>query len=381
MKLTGRVQVESLAKFKSGGMPTTSIYVDTDKSRLSKKEIAVSFRHLLTEARTSLENMDAAREMKDSLCGDLDKIEVFGARDLGNYSHQGLAIFSCSRLDRWEPLFLPHGPRNRIIMNGNFYVRPLLAILEKYHRICVLLINRREARWHEVHMGEIRPIESLTSDVPGRVKGGGFEGNESKRIERHIEAHIQEHFKKASQTTFDLFKAQPFEWFFLGCEDDTFPILEPLLHAYLKDRLKGRLKAKPSECDARILQEVVELETRLMAAEESEAVGRLVAELERGGRACSGLRETLQSLNRFEVQSLVVTHNFSKEGRVCPACRFLYIDEQVCPIDQKPTKPVVDVVDEAIETVMKRGCAVRQISSPSKLDRYGKIGAFLKYKT
>jgi hypothetical protein len=37
-------------------------------------------------------------------------------------------------------------------------------------------------------------------------------------------------------------------------------------------------------------------------------------------------------------------------------------------------------VDEAIETAAKRSCAVRQVSPPTKLDRFGSIGAFLKYK-
>jgi hypothetical protein len=41
---------------------------------------------------------------------------------------------------------------------------------------------------------------------------------------------------------------------------------------------------------------------------------------------------------------------------------------------------VLDLIDEAIETVLKRGGTVRQIEPPSKLDRYGGIGAFLKYK-
>jgi len=40
----------------------------------------------------------------------------------------------------------------------------------------------------------------------------------------------------------------------------------------------------------------------------------------------------------------------------------------------------VDIVDEAIQTAANRACQVRQVTPPTKLDRYGKIGAFLKYK-
>ena len=59
-------------------------------------------------------------------------------------------------------------------------------------------------------MGEITPLDKLTSDVPGRVKKGGYEGNESKRIERHIEAHVLEHFKKACPDDVRYLQEEPF---------------------------------------------------------------------------------------------------------------------------------------------------------------------------
>jgi peptide subunit release factor 1 (eRF1) len=380
MKFTGRAQIETLTQFKTENFPVTSFYLDTDKSRLSKKEISVSLKQVLNEGKARLEAMDFAREKKESLALDLEKISAFCAQNLGSFNHAGLALFACSRKGFWLPLFLPHGPRNRFVVGQNFYVRPLPAILDKYRRICVFLISRREARWYEVYMGEITPLDRLASDVPGRVKKGGYEGNESRRIERHIEAHVLEHFKKASRMTFDIFKKNHFVSLFLGCEDDSFPILEPLLHAYVKDRLKGRMKAKPADSAAAILKEAEEIENGLKTDEESEVVKKLIAELERGGRACSGVRETLQRLNQFEVQTLVVTHNYSKEGRVCPNCKFLYLEDEICPVCRRKTDPVTDVIDEAIETALKHKCTVKQIDATTRLDRYGRVGAFLKYK-
>ncbi len=380
MTIIGRTRIKTLSSFDGGGLPATSFYLDTDKGRLSKREIAGSLKRLLQEGRSRLEASDLGRDKKESLAGDLEAIAAFGAQSLGSHNHAGLAMFSCSRRGFREILDLPHGPRNRIVFDQNFYVRPLLAILERYRRICVLLVSRREARLYEVQMGGIKLLESLTSDVPGKVKEAGFEGSASRRIERHIEAHVLEHFKKASQLAFDQFKKGRFDWLFLGCEADSSPHAESVLHPYLKERLKGRIKAKPSDAPAKVLKEAVELEERLNTDEEVEVVARLIAELERGGKACSGIKETLQRLNQFEVRSLVVTHNYSREGHICPKCRFLYLEEAICPVCLRKTDPVVDIVDEAIETTAKRGGAVRQVTPPTKLDRYGKISAFLKYK-
>ncbi len=380
MKFQSRSQIEALTKFKSQGDLVTSFYMDTDKGRQNRKEIQLVLKNLLNEARTRACGLAAGKDRIDSLLGDLDLIAEHGAQTLGASNAAGLALFSHRHKDFWQSLELPHGPRNRIIFDTSFYIRPLAAILEKYSPICALLISRREARWYEVAMNEIRLLDELESDVPSRVREGGFEGTAAKRIERHIDAHLQDHFKRTAQRTFDLSKKHPFDWLFIGCEDNHCPDFEPHLHAYLRDRVKARLRSRVGDTPAKVLQEILAVEVRLKKEEEEETVQKLVAEIERGGLAASGLRDTVHRLNQFEVQSLVVTHNFSKPGRICPAHRLLYLNELKCPIDDKKTEIVQDVIDEAIETVLRRGGTVKHVTPPSKLDRYGGIGAFLKYK-
>jgi peptide chain release factor subunit 1 len=380
MKFQGRSQIEALARFKAQGDLVTSFYLDTDRGRQSKKEIQLALKNLLADARARAVALGAAKGRTESLLGDLDLVAEHGAQALASTNAAGLAYFSHCQKKFWHALELPHGPRNRVIFDTSFYIRPLAAILDNYSPICALLISRREARWYDVTMNEIRLLDELESDVPGRVRDGGFEGTSAKRIERHIDAHLQDHFKRTAQRTFDLSKKHPFDWLFIGCENNHGPEFEPHLHTYLRDRVKARLKARVGDAPARILAEVLEVEARLKKAEEAETVQRLIAELERGGRATSGLRDTIHRLNQYEVQTLVVTHNFSRPGRVCPTHRFLYLDEPKCPIDDKKTEPVQDVIDEAIEAVLKRGGTVKQIEPPSRLDRYGWIGAFLKYK-
>ncbi len=381
MKLQSRSQVEALAKFKSQGDLVTSFYLDTDRGRMSKKEIQLTLKNLISESKARACALGVAKGRVDSLVADLDHVAEYGGQSLSGANAAGLALFSHSRKRFWHALELPHGPRNRVIFDTNFYIRPLAAILDKYSPICALLIGRREARWYEITMNEIRALDELESDVPSRVREGGFEGTAAKRIERRIDAHLQDHFKRTAQRTFDLSKKHPFDWLFIGCEDNHSPDFEPHLHAYLRERVKARLKARVGDPPAKVLQEALETEARLKKAEEAETVDRLVAEVERGGLAASGLRNTIHRLNQYEVQSLVVTHNFSKPGRICPIHKILYLDELKCPVCDKKTDVVQDVVDEAIETQLKRGGTVKHVSPPSKLDRYGHIGAFLKYKS
>ena len=380
MKFQDRSQIEALAKFKSQGDLVTSFYLDSDKGRMSRKEIQLALKNLLNEAKTQACALPAGKARIEALLQDLDLVADHGGQALGTSNAAGLALFSASNKKFWEALELPHGPRNRVVFDTNFYVRPLASILDKYSHILALLVDRREAVWYDITMGEIKFLDKIQSDTPSRVRDGGFEGTSAKRIERHVEAHIQEHFKKAAQKTFDLNKKTPFDWLFIACEDNHGGDFESHLHSYLRGKVKARLKSRVEDPPAKVLQEVLDAEVRLKKAEEEEAVQKLITELERGGLATSGLRDTIHRLNLFEFQSLVVTHNFARPGRICPTHKFLYLDELKCPVDDKKTDPVQDIIDEAIETVLKRGGTVKQVEPPSKLDRYGGIGAFLKYK-
>jgi len=381
MKLLSREQIETLAGFKSKDFLTTSFYLDTDKSRMTKKEISLSFKNLLNKNQARIDDFDLGKEKKESLYKDLEKIRRFFNRNSTSYKSSGLAIFSCSKKDFWHIFNLPDPPRNMIVFDHNPYVRPLSAILDEYHSICALLLDRREAIWYEVFMGEISLLQNLITDVPPKVREGGWEGYESKRIERHVATHLHEHFKNTGQLTFDLFKKNHFDWLFLGCGDEYWKKFEPFLHPYIKNKLKGRIKTKPSDSPDKVLSESLKLEKTLKKEEEEEIVDRLIAELEKGGLAVSGVQDTLKKLNRGEVHTLVVTRNFSKQGKICPKCNFLYLDEPRCPSCRVKTENVVDIIDEAVEIAMDKNCQVKHIMPPSRLRTYGNIGAFLRYKT
>jgi len=381
MEFLSREQIEILAAFKSEDFLTTSFYLDTDKSRMTKKEIILSFKNLLNKYQSRIDEFDLGKEKKESLFKDLEKIRYFFNRNSASYKSTGLAIFSCSKKDFWYVFSLPDPPRNIVIFDHNPYVRPLSAILGEYHSICTLLLDRREAVWYEIFRGEISHLKNLITDVPPKVKEGGWEGYESKRIERHVATHLHEHFKNVAQMTFDLFKKNHFDWLFLGCRDEHWKKFEPLVHPYIKNKLKGRIRTKPSDSPDKVLSESIQLEKKLKKEEKDEIVSRLISELEKGGLAVSGVKDTLKKLNRGEVHTLVVTRNFSIPGKICPKCNFIFLDEPRCPSCQVKTQKVVDIIDEAVEIAMDKKCQVKHITPPSKLRRYGNIGAFLRYKT
>jgi len=380
MKLENLSQVEKLSKFRSSEFLTTSFYLDRDKSRLTKKEISLALKNILHQGRQRIQEANLSKPLKESLSADLDKINVYCAQHILGSSLPGLAVFSCQGERFWQDFDLGSAPRSRLLFDHNPYVKPLSALLDESHRLCVLLVDRREASWFSVHLGEAKPLDRLKSDVPSKVKEGGFEGTESKRIERHVEAHLMEHFKKVAHLTFELFKAQNFDFLLLGCADEHRAELQSHLHPYLKNKIRNGLKLKPGASSDQVLQESNELEKMLKKREEDSLLLKFVSELEKGGLAVSGLRDSLRSLNSGETLVLLLSRDYSAPGRLCPRCRLLYIEEKTCPGCQKPTEAVIDILDEAVELALDKRSGVKHISPSSRLDHYGKVGALLRYK-
>lgn len=380
MKLLGREQLEALGDFQGGDFFTTSFFLDTSKNRLSKKEIHVSFKNLINTGRSRLDRLSLPKSQKDSIIQDLDKIKAFGSRSLSAYNYVGLALFSCSGRSFWQEFNLVKSPRNLVIFDRSPYVRPLSAILNEYHRTCLLTFDGKEARWYEVYMGEIRLLDGFTGNVPGKIKEGGLEGYSSKRIERHRSSLVHEFLKQIAQTTFRLMKDDAYDWLLLGCQDEHFQELEPMLHPYARKKLKSRIKVKPGDSPRNILKEALAAKDLLKKQEKEEIIKRFAAEMERDGLAVSGLGYTLRKLNRGEVQTLLVARNFSQPGRSCPRCKFLFEDEAVCPSCRIETNPLVDLIDEAVQMALNSSCDVKHLNPPTQLDRYGQIGAFLRFK-
>jgi peptide subunit release factor 1 (eRF1) len=380
MKLLNRGQVESLSGFRSKEHPTISLFLDTSRNRLSKKEIQISLKNMLQQGRSRLKQMDLSKSEKEYLFKELDNIRVFCSRHLPGYKHVGLAVFSCSSEGFWQNFDLVKSPRNMLIFDQAPYIRPLSAILDEYHRICILTSDKKTAVWYEVFMAEISRLETLTEEEEPKIRESVREEYSSKRIERHRNSIQRNHFKKVAKTTFDLWKQVKFEWLFLGIPDKYVPDLQSLLHPYIKKRIKARLKINPQSSMPEILSKTLDVKQKLKQEEKKETVRRFIEESRKNGLAVSGLGPTLERLNRGEVHTMLVSRFYSHPGTQCAECGFLYLNRESCPVCGKPTGKVMDIVDYAVENALNSSCRVKHISPPSDLDSYGNIGGFLRYK-
>lgn len=373
-----RDQIVALSRFQGGSLLTTSFFLDIDSAKRTRKEILLDSRSMIAGARADVAALDAARDKKASLEKDLAAIEAHVGGNLASPA-PGLAVYSCAGAGFWEVIELPEAPQNRVVIDRNPSVRTVNRILAGLRRFLIVILDRKEARWYETYMGRIGPLGSLSSDIPKKAKSG-VTGQETKRIERHVDALVHGHLKRAAQMTVDILKKNGFAGLWVGCADEIYGDFATLLHQPAKEKIKGRLKAKPFDPLDKVLAEAAEMEKRLKVEEEETLLKMLVGEIEKGRQAKAGLRDCLAALNKGEVQTLVVTRHHSVPGRFCPRCNLLYTDELKCPACERKTETRPDIIDEAIEAALHRHCDIRYVTSPSRLDHYGKIGVLLRYK-
>jgi peptide subunit release factor 1 (eRF1) len=96
--------------------------------------------------------------------------------------------------------------------------------------------------------------------------------------------------------------------------------------------------------------------------------------------AVLGLEETLEMVNEDRVNTLVVLRGYQQEGYRCKNCTFLTARMlHTCASCGGEMVKVTDVIDRAINRVMRKGGDVVIIHSSRSLEDAGSLGAILRF--
>ncbi len=368
-------QIQRLTKLRTGNFPVSSLYLHLWPDRRIHH---AKLKDLMKEQVEKWNQDDLPKEVKKSMEEDLKKLQEF-VETFKESPYKGLVIFSCAAQNIWEVFFLKQPVRDLLVLDSSAYVRPLVSTLNKYRRVCTLLIDRTRARVFEVFMGEIEEQSETLSDVPSKVREGGWYGLSEKRIERHVEQHLHDYLKKVMDKAFLYFREKGFDWLLLGGQSEILPIVENALHPYLRERLKRTFRMDIDASPREVLNKILELEQEIKKEEDCDLVSRLQNSLKPRGLGISGIHETLSNLYEKNVYTLLVEEGFSQEGASCMHCGFMGLRTGLCPICRQAMVPVPDIVDEAVATAINQNSEVFHINPACSLKEIGSIGALLRY--
>ena len=115
-------------------------------------------------------------------------------------SAHGMAVFAASRRDLLQGYALTSTVPNRLVVNEEPYLVPLLELLHRQRRYLIVHTDTHRGRLYTGVPGELHVIEDIEENVPKRHRAAGeLWGKQQATIARHREDHVLHYLKELAR--------------------------------------------------------------------------------------------------------------------------------------------------------------------------------------
>jgi peptide chain release factor subunit 1 len=312
---------------------------------------------------------------RSALKEDVERVrEALMASDLAQNGTRGVAVYACKPADLLEVVRITRPVESTVVLDRSPYLEPLVAEAHE-ERWCVLLANRRNARFFIGGGGSLAETDRVEDDVHSQHDQGGWS---QARYQRGVEKEKDDHLVHVADVAFGAYKERGFDRLLVGAPDELVGELEQKLHPYLRERIAARLHLDVENSsieDVRAAANAAIDDWRRRV--EREALDRLAEGVGRGGRGAAGLAAVLQALNEQRVETLLVGETFRSAGGRDRETGMLYPGDHG-PGDQELER-CENIVEPAIEKAIEQSARVIKVRYHDDLGPLGGIGAVLRY--
>jgi peptide chain release factor subunit 1 len=372
-----RTRLRQLADVKPERGRVLSVFLNLDPAEFATPAArSTAVTSVVTEAARRVEQAEGLdHEERVALKADVDRVrETLMAGDIAQNGARAVAVYACEPADLLEVVRLNRPVDFAVVLDRTPYIEPLVADAGE-EQWCVLLVNRRNARFFIGDGGGLEETDRVEDDVHSQHDQGGWS---QARYQRGVEKEKDDHLVHVGEVAFQRFQDGRFDRLLVSAPDELVNEVEAKLHPYLRERIAGRvhLDVENSSIDdvrAAAGQAMEDWRRRC----EREALDRLVEGVGRGGRGAAGLSAVLQSLNEQRVETLLLGEGFRSAGGRDPATGMVY------PGDQGPEGQALEhsenIVELAIEKAIEQSAKVIKVRYHDDLGPLGGIGAVLRY--
>src|SRR4051812_19569452 len=377
-------RLRELAVLRPEGACVLSVFLNLDPAEFAEPQARQSeIRSVIDQAgrlgRAKIESEGLGHDAKTALRADLDRVEEYLA-DFSPKGAHGLVVYACEPVDLFEVIRLPRPIDTRAVIDDSPLVEPLAELIGRGSWL-VVLVNRQAGRLLLGDRERFDELEPVNDDVHGQHKQGGLS---QARYQRSVDEDVQDHLRNVAEAAFSQFKHTSFDHVLLGGPGEALAEFEPKLHAYLQERLVGRIEVDVENSTA---DEVCKAAAPKIAEydqlRERETLDRLRKGVSTGGRGAAGLESVLEALNERRVEALVVGQGYEAAGCTCPQCGLVWpLDGGSCPADGTSLDCRSNVVESAMELALVQKAdvlVVRDDDHRRELQSLGEIGAVLRF--
>jgi peptide subunit release factor 1 (eRF1) len=313
---------------------------------------------------------------------DLERILELAEHLHGNQA-RSKAVFACHARSIWQEFDVPMvAAATKLYVNRRFHLKPLAPVFSDYPRLCVALVDRQNARFLELQFGEIREHGSINSFLTRRGRSDGYAGYDAGHTQRHEEDEVRRHFRAVADFLKNGADKRRFEALVIGCHDVSWPDIEAQLHPYVKKKLLGRFAADLGTLsDAQAKQQAEHVLERSLEKYHQELVREALDGSKSNGLGVTGLRRVLRATEMGEVETLLMTTDYTARAVECTACG--HIDSHLvpyCPLCGRATRVLIDVCEALVPAAIKNNIGLVLVSRDETFDRIGNIAALLRFR-
>jgi peptide chain release factor subunit 1 len=355
--------VDRILRLRGDGLPVLSLYAryDPDNRRAFPSRVDEQ----LHEVRMLIKDPALDRDARLSLRGDVERIVA--AVSVERLHPQSVAFFSCSGRGVFEDVELPRPVHDRHVTDETAWVRPLVAVLDEYHRCRVVVVDRGLARFFDLYQDEMvelgGPVRDRTLRKPDYAAGMRERTTDNKAellAKRHYRAVAERLDEQARRHEFDIVAVG-------GHEHEVSEFLDHLPHD-LRERVAGAFSVHPHEDDlGTIRSRADEVVQRYERAEEQRLVAETLERHAAGGRAVVGLRDCLWAGATAAVGQLLVQNEVVVPGVVCDTDGYLALEGEQCPLCGRALRHTPDVLDELVQAVIDESGGVEHVEADTPL--------------
>jgi hypothetical protein len=293
------------------------------------------------------------------------------------------AIFACSARQFWKEFDLPSEVGGtRLFVNRRFHLKPVVPLVAEHPRLWVTVLDRQNARFLQAEFDDIKEQGSIVNTVPRHGRSDGFAGYNGGHAERHVQGEVRRHFQEAGEFLKAAAERKLFDALVVGCQDINWSEIEGQLHPDVKKRLFGRFSAEiTSLTDEQAAQQGRKILRESLAKQHQEVLDTALNEARSNGRGVTGLRRVLRATEQGEVETVIMSRDYTARAVECTNCR--HLDSHMvpyCPVCGHSTRQLDDVCEALVPIIVRNNIGLILLPPDVALDRVGNIAAVLRFR-
>jgi peptide chain release factor subunit 1 len=372
-----RDQLRRLADVRPARGRVLSVFLNLDPAQFATPAArSTAITSVLTEATHRVEEAEGLdHDEREALKGDVERVrEALQSGDIAQNGARAVAVYACAPADLLEVVRLRRPVDSAVVLDRAPHVEPLVADAAA-ERWCVVLANRRNARFFVGDGGGLEETDRVEDDVHSQHDQGGWS---QARYQRGVEKEKDDHLVHVADVAFDAYKRRGFDRLLIGAPDELVNELKAKLHPYLQERIVGRLHLDVENTSLEDVKAAAAMAIEDWSRRcERESLNRLTEGVGRGGRGAAGLAAVLQALNEQRVEILLVAEGYRSEGGRDTDTGMLYAGDHG-PEGQELER-CENIVEPAIEKAIEQSAKVIKVRHHDDLGPLGGIGAVLRY--